>query len=78
MRSLYRAIAFLTVCSPSSSIHSEQLESMLIAFIEWTYGEPMTASSGCGGQCGKGGRGGHDGGVVVGGIEGSGAIAASG
>jgi len=47
-------MTFLTVCSAYSSIYSEQLESMLIGLIEWTYGEHMAASSGCGRQCGRG------------------------
>ena len=38
---------------------------MLIGFIEWAYGKPMAASSGCGRQCGRGGGGGHHRGVVV-------------
>ena len=43
-------MTFFTVCSAYSSIYSEQLESMPIGLIEWTYGEPMAASSGCGRQ----------------------------
>ena len=48
-------MTFLTVCSAYSSIYSEKLDPMLIGLIEWTYGEPLAASSGCGRQRGRGG-----------------------
>ena len=74
MQRLYKTMTF-TVRSAYSSIYSEQLESMPIGLIEWTYGKPMAVSSGCGRGVGGGG---HDRGVVVGGIEGRGIIEGSG